>query len=260
TREDVRQLNELARAARKSRGELGRAEPIETKRGIREFAKGDRLYFLRNEKSLGVKNGSLGTVEAVTRGVLQVELDSGRRVAVDSRFYSDLDHGYAATVYKAQGVTVDRTYVLATNHFDRHSTYVALSRHRRAARVFYAAEDFADWQRQKPTSADQVRHRFLNAVSRARPKELAHDYLDREIAGSPVESMHTASTMSDIEARQHQAADQWRRRYEAREAGLGSSAGQQEPRVGSQDLADLSTRAGKGNRRAHGPSLEDLEP
>jgi ATP-dependent exoDNAse (exonuclease V) alpha subunit len=98
---------------------------------------------------------------------------------VDSRFYQDLDHGYAATVYKAQGVTVDRSYVLATNHFDRHSSYVALSRHRDEARVFYAAEDFADPRSVEATSTEHARHRFLNALSRARPKELAHDYLDR---------------------------------------------------------------------------------
>ena len=50
-----------------------------------------------------------------------------QRVAVDTKFYKHLDHGYAATVHKAQGSTVDRTYVLATPHFDRHATYVALS-------------------------------------------------------------------------------------------------------------------------------------
>jgi ATP-dependent exoDNAse (exonuclease V) alpha subunit len=45
----------------------------------------------------------------VKDGILQVRLDSGDvRVAVDTRFYKDLDYGYAATVYKAQGSTVDR--------------------------------------------------------------------------------------------------------------------------------------------------------
>ena len=34
-----------------------------TERGAREFAAGDRVYFLRNERGLGVKNGTLGTVE-----------------------------------------------------------------------------------------------------------------------------------------------------------------------------------------------------
>ena len=104
----------------------------------------DRIRFGRNEKTLGVKNGSLGTVERIEGGVIQVKLDgpADTRVAVDTKFYTHLDHGYAATVHKAQGSTVDRTYVLATPHFDRHATYVALSRHRETATVFYARDDF----------------------------------------------------------------------------------------------------------------------
>jgi Ti-type conjugative transfer relaxase TraA len=184
TREDVRELNELARTLRQQQGELGHAEKIATGRGVKEFAVGDRLYFLRNEKSLGVKNGSLGTIEVIRDKIVQVRLD-GRdreRVAVDTRFYTDLDYGYAATVYKAQGSTVDRTYLLATPHYDRHATYVALSRHRESATVFYGAQDFGAIPENLGQRAE-IRARFLTALSRARPKELAHDYLDRDVTG-----------------------------------------------------------------------------
>lgn len=177
TRDDVQALNALARELRQAAGELGRSEIIKTERGEREFAVGDRLYFLRNERSLGVKNGSLGAVEDIRGGVLQVRMDGeeSRRVTVDSRYYAHLEHGYAATVHKSQGTTVDRTYVLATPHFDRHSTYVALSRHREAAAVFYGREDFEPgWSR---ASAQE---NFQSVLSRARPKELVHDYLERE--------------------------------------------------------------------------------
>jgi hypothetical protein len=156
---------------------LGQGEVIKTERGAREFAAGDRLYFLKNERSLGVKNGSLGTVERIQRGMLQIRMDGeeDRRLVVDSQQYSHLEHGYAATVHKAQGSTVDRTYVLATSHFDRHSTYVALSRHRETATLFYGQEDFrADWRK------GTVEENFKTVLSRARPKELAHDYLERE--------------------------------------------------------------------------------
>jgi hypothetical protein len=37
---------------------------------------------------------------------------------------------------------VDRTFVLASTHFNRHSTYVALSRHRQTAELFYSTENF----------------------------------------------------------------------------------------------------------------------
>ena len=71
----MRELNELARERLQEEGLLGRAEVIETARGSRSFAAGDRVLFLRNERSLGVKNGTLGTVERVEGQQLQVRLD-----------------------------------------------------------------------------------------------------------------------------------------------------------------------------------------
>lgn len=173
TRADVHALNTRARELRQAAGELGAAETIETARGMREFAVGDRLYFLKNDRGLQVKNGSLGTVEKIERGVLQVRLDGEdeHRVVVDSHHYTHLDHGYAATIHKSQGATVDRTFVLATPHFDRHSTYVALSRHRESAMVFYGEDDFTPhWSRR---SAGE---NFAAVLSRVRPKDLATDY------------------------------------------------------------------------------------
>jgi hypothetical protein len=59
----------------------------------------DRIRFLRNERDLGVKNGSLGLVEGIESGVLSVKLDGTHtRVLIDTKFYRHLDYGYAATV------------------------------------------------------------------------------------------------------------------------------------------------------------------
>lgn len=168
-RADVHALNEAARALRKSNGYLVDGRVFETERGQREFAQGDRIYFLRNEKGLGVKNGTLATIEQIDGRILHVRLEdkSRQEVKVDTHFYRHLDHGYASTIHKGQGATVDRTYVLAAPSFDRHLTYVALSRHRESAEVHYAREDFGSKQ-------------DLNSVlSRARPKELATDFVAR---------------------------------------------------------------------------------
>ena len=183
TRDDVHALNQAVRTLRMQGGKLGKTQEIATEQGKREFAVHDRIRFGRNEKTLGVKNGSLGTVERIEGGVLQVKLDgpSDTRVAVDTKFYKYLDHGYAATVHKAQGSTVDHTYVLATPHFDRHAAYVALSRHRETATVFYARDDFGG--RGGAVESQDVQARFVEKLSRSRTKDLAHDYLERE--GSP---------------------------------------------------------------------------
>src|SRR3546814_10504015 len=113
-----------------AQGALGPGFTVQTERGPREFAGEDRILFLRNEKSMGVKNGTLGTVERASAERLAVRLDNGERVDVDLKLYAHVDHGYAATIHKSQGMTVDRSHVLATPGLDAHGTYVALSRHR----------------------------------------------------------------------------------------------------------------------------------
>jgi hypothetical protein len=242
TRDDVHELNKLARTLRQQQGQLGASEEVATERGVRQFAVNDRLYFLRNEKSLGVKNGTLGTIEAIQGGVLQVKLDGrDQTVAVDSRFYKDLDYGYAATVHKAQGSTVDRTYLLATPHYDRHATYVALSRHRESATVFYAAEDFGA-KAAEAIDHDRVRARFLEVLSTARPKELVHDYLDRntaaDIAGSKADQGHrTDMGLDDIEDRRQQAAQRWAEKQRLHEAGLASGADHAKSHTHDQELS-----------------------
>jgi Ti-type conjugative transfer relaxase TraA len=247
TRDDVSALNSAIRTLREQTGQLGFSEEVSTEGGRRAFAVNDRIRFLRNEKDLGVKNGSLGIVEGIESGVLTIKLDGAAEtlVTVDTKFYRHLDYGYAATVHKAQGTTVDRTYVLATSHFDRHTSYVALSRHRDNATVFYATDDFGG--RRPGSTPESVRERFVEALSRARPKELAHDYLEREApADAPFASnlvvrqwekarnaeltttaQPTPTPPNDLDARQQHAAERWAARQRSptpRQGGQPSNA------------------------------------
>ena len=164
TNAEVRELNEEARGRLRATGELGDDVGVRTERGERAFATGDRLMFLRNERSLGVKNGSLGTIEQVSPDRLAVRLDNGRTVAFDTKDYAHVDYGFAATFHKSQGVTVDRAHVLATPGMDRHAAYVGMSRHRDGVQLHYGRNDFAD-QRQ-----------LVRALSRDRGKDMAGDY------------------------------------------------------------------------------------
>ncbi|HBU7281195.1 TPA: Ti-type conjugative transfer relaxase TraA, partial [Klebsiella pneumoniae] len=141
---DVQALNEAVRKARKERGELRGTARFMAERGGREFAPGDRIVFLKNDRDLGVKNGTLGTVERAEDGSLAVRLDSGEARQVQAAQYAAVDHGYAVTIHKAQGVTVDRAYLLATPGMDRSLAYVGMTRHREAATLFAGADDFTD--------------------------------------------------------------------------------------------------------------------
>ena len=69
TNRDVNELNQGAREHRKTHGELrGYEHTFMTEKGERHFCAGDRIIFLRNEHSLGVRNGSLGTVVRISIG------------------------------------------------------------------------------------------------------------------------------------------------------------------------------------------------
>jgi Ti-type conjugative transfer relaxase TraA len=112
---------------------------------LRAFGKGDRIVFTRNDRKIGVQNGSLGTVENIERtqrGVFQlsVVLDDGKRVNFSTNKYNAIDHGYATTVHKSQGATVDRSYVLAEKMINKEAAYVALTRHREECKVYAATE------------------------------------------------------------------------------------------------------------------------
>lgn len=162
-RRDVRALNEAARAVRRAAGELGEGHMFTTRDGEREFAQGDRIYFLKNERSLGVTNGSLGTVQAIVGQSLVVELDNKRQVVVDARAYHAIDHGYAGTIHKGQGVTVDRGYVLASKYLEASATYVAMTRHVKDAQLFYSQEEFS------------TPERLLSSLSRVKRTRMIHE-------------------------------------------------------------------------------------
>ncbi|MES0073159.1 AAA family ATPase, partial [Mesorhizobium sp. M0058] len=164
TNDEVSALNQAARQRMRAAGELGDEVQVIVERGPRTFASGDRVMFLRNERGLGVKNGTLGMVEELSTQSMTVRTDDDRSVRFDLKDYSHIDHGYAATIHKAQGMTVDRTHVLATPGMDAHGSYVALSRHRDSADLHYGGDDFT------------TRERLVHTLSRDRAKDMASDY------------------------------------------------------------------------------------
>lgn len=148
-RADVADLNAAIRSGLQARGLLGAGsaageELIQTRDGPRAFVAGDRVLFLENSRDLGVKNGLGGRVEAVASGHLLIWPDGQDRVLrVDPAQYRAFDHGYATTIHKAQGATVDRSFVLASPGMDRHLTYVAMTRHRDQVQLFASRDEFA---------------------------------------------------------------------------------------------------------------------
>ena len=149
TRRDVAALNLAAREIKEARGELQHSHSISTSHGRLEIAPGERVYFMRNEyKDLDVRNGTLGTLESIADNELTVRLDAQgeakpeRTITFSTDDYDHLNYGYAATLHKGQGATVDTTHVLASKYMDRHLTYVGLSRHTDNVNLYWDQETF----------------------------------------------------------------------------------------------------------------------
>ena len=179
-RADVAALNAGAREALVEAGKLEAGIEYATTAGKRSFAKGDRLVFLKNDRELAVKNGQAGTVQSVGRNSLVVKLDGAdaREVKIKVSRYGHFDHGYAVTVHKAQGETVDRCLVLASQHFDSNLSYVAMSRHKEDVRLFWSEEVFG--------SKEGLIERLSRAPTRSTALDyvLAHDLQDGQLRGA----------------------------------------------------------------------------
>ena len=182
TRADVHELNQAARAAYRAEGRFTSADhEIGTAQGKRDFTQGDRIYFLKNDLRLNVMNGSLGTLETIKQSridkskfELTVGLDDGGKVTFRTADYNHFAHGYASTVHRAQGATIDKAQVLASGFMDRHAAYVGMSRHRERADMYYGSDEFKNFGT------------LVRTLSRDRRKDTTLDYLDRaEKAGQP---------------------------------------------------------------------------
>lgn len=159
---DVAALNRLARerliAARQLSAEgvtvsVARTEHQDNRESHAKIsftlAPGDRLVFLRNNAKMGVKNGQFASVLSIKGDQLTVQLDGQGKKAKPLTFcvkdYGDIDYGYAATVHKTQGVTLDKAFVYAGGQgWNRHLAYVALSRHRDAVQLYASSLDHKD--------------------------------------------------------------------------------------------------------------------
>jgi conjugative relaxase-like TrwC/TraI family protein len=140
-RRDVSDLNRLARRLMDTDGRLGEERLVAAER---EFAAGDRVVCLRNSPFLGVKNGTTGTVATVDpkRRTLTLATDRGPTVELNGRYLESghARHAYALTGHAAQGLTVERAFVLGAGEARLQEWgYVALSRAREETRLYVTA-------------------------------------------------------------------------------------------------------------------------
>ena len=166
-----------------------------------EIARGDRLRIGATHWEKQLFNGTVVTVEdfkvemseAGTEPsvLISARMEDGRAVSFHHDEIRDwygnirLDHGYALTITSAQGLTVDRTFLLADARPARETIYPAATRHRerldiyvnRAPLALDIADRRADNDREAAVTDTEIRAYLAERWSRSQPKEAALDYM-----------------------------------------------------------------------------------
>jgi len=156
------------------------------------FMQQDRLLFRKNSAALGVKNGTLGTVEQIKIDQdgsyrLQVKLDDGKTIEFSPNTkenqYDAIEHGYALTTHKSQGITVDKAFVLIGGSMqDRETSYVQMSRARHETKIFLTSSQVEDeldraglQSSEKNPSLEDLK-RAIRDMEQSRQKDTTLDY------------------------------------------------------------------------------------
>tara|TARA_R110002110_G_scaffold209215_1_gene421600 strand:+ start:6016 stop:8754 length:2739 start_codon:yes stop_codon:yes gene_type:complete len=143
---EVDSLNAAVRSVLMQAGEIGEEHSFTTQKGEKYFSVGDCVILLKNDTRLSVSNGDIGKVVAANKNKLEIKLDNKQEnIFVSASQYNHISHGYATTVYKAQGSTFDKAHVYLGNWgWNKQTAYVAFTRHREDLSIYASKEDFAN--------------------------------------------------------------------------------------------------------------------
>jgi conjugative relaxase-like TrwC/TraI family protein len=191
TRAEAKLLNTLARQHAHEAGHLtGSTLDLRD----RPFQVGDRIVLLRNmhgqlDLDTGgrcrVDNGMIATITHINHrsSDINIELGNGRHLQLTGDYVQAgcIDHGYATTIHKAQGLTCDDIYVVGPAGLYRESGYVALSRARNTAHLYATTRDAANIAEPTHTTGiplptenvDNPEHDLINALTHSHAKQFA---------------------------------------------------------------------------------------
>lgn len=147
TKASVESLNLKARSVLQEQGLVQKEQyEYQSQNGAQkiQLALGERILFRQNHKELGVRNGELATITRINASELHATLDSGEQVAIP-KSYAFIDYGYALTVHKSQGMTINHASVFIDSpYWDKNLAFVAMTRHRESLNLYTSKHHHPD--------------------------------------------------------------------------------------------------------------------
>lgn len=138
-------VNALNAGAREYLKAAGKLEGEEISVSGNYYMKGDRVLITGTNKELGVINGDLGEVlHASTEKFIISILGSEKPIEFNPKEYDGFKHGYATTIFKAQGASIKDVYVFHDKFSGIRNSYVSLSRHIDELKLYTNRESTAD--------------------------------------------------------------------------------------------------------------------
>lgn len=108
------------------------------------MALGERILFRQNHKELGVRNGELATITRINVSELHATLNGGEQVVIP-KTYAFIDYGYALTIHKSQGMTINHAIVFVNSpYWDKNLAFVAMTRHRDSLNLYTSKHHHPD--------------------------------------------------------------------------------------------------------------------
>ncbi|HEX5308069.1 MAG TPA: MobF family relaxase [Solirubrobacteraceae bacterium] len=179
--QELDRINTQAQQLRDRAGELGN-DRANLPGAPYQLAAGDQIIFTKPlHQPAGqprVENGTLGTVKDVLdNNTLTVDTHGAhqREITLNTHEHKDLKLGYAQHVYKAQGLTADKSLALIGGwQTDRERSYVALTRGRESTNIYTSRENLGH-QGLNEQAIERLADRI--AQTNAQQASIAHDTL-----------------------------------------------------------------------------------